>query len=69
MSEAVTTLTPQVPEVSPAAHLVDFSDKLSPMLVKELRQGMRTNLFTVAFILLQAFMILCMLFGMNGGGS
>ena len=69
MSEAVTTPTPQVPEASPAAHLVDFSDKLSPMLVKELRQGMRTNLFTVAFILLQAFMILCMLFGMNGGGS
>jgi len=32
------------------------------MLVKELRQGMRTNLFVTAFILLQLFMILCVLF-------
>ncbi len=66
MSEAATD-TP--PEKSPAAGLVDFSDKLSPMLVKELRQGMRTNLFTVAFILLQAFMILCMLIGLGGSSD
>jgi hypothetical protein len=43
--------------------LNDFSDRVSPMLVKELRQGMRTNLFTIAFILLQAFMVLCVLIG------
>lgn len=29
------------------------------MLVKELRQGLRTNLFTSAFILLQVFMLFC----------
>jgi hypothetical protein len=29
------------------------------MLVKELRQGLRTNLFTTAFILLQVFMLFC----------
>ena len=28
-----------------------MNDRLSPILVKELRQGMRTHLFTIAFIL------------------
>ncbi|MCB1233484.1 MAG: hypothetical protein KDM91_00245 [Verrucomicrobiae bacterium] len=39
------------------------------MLVKELRQGMRTNLFTAAFILLQAFMILCAIVGSQSRGE
>lgn len=43
--------------------LTDFPDGFSPMLVKELRQGLRTNLFVTAFILLQGFMILCILMG------
>lgn len=43
--------------------LTDFPDKFSPMLVKELRQGLRTNLFITAFILLQGFMILCIVMG------
>ncbi|MCB1229996.1 MAG: hypothetical protein KDN19_07010 [Verrucomicrobiae bacterium] len=50
-------------------HLTDFSDRLSPMLVKELRQGMRTHLFTIAFILLQAFMVLCVLIGASAPGD
>ena len=50
-------------------HLTDFSDRLSPMLVKELRQGMRTHLFTIAFILLQAFMVLCVLLGASAPGD
>lgn len=50
-------------------HLTDFSDRFSPMLVKELRQGMRTNLFTIAFILLQAFMVLCVLIGASAPGD
>ncbi len=37
--------------------LTDFPDRLSPMLVKELRQGMRTRSFTSAFILLQALLL------------
>ncbi len=49
--------------------LADFPGRLSPMLVKELRQGLRTNLFTIAFILLQAFMILCILIGAADPGS
>lgn len=49
----------------------DFSDRLSPMLVKELRQGMRTNLFTAAFILLQVFMVLTLMMAaaFAGGGQ
>ena len=47
----------------------DFSDRLSPMLVKELRQGMRTNQFTVSFILLQVFMVMCLLLGTLAGGD
>jgi hypothetical protein len=50
-------------------HLTDFSDRISPMLVKELRQGMRTHLFTIAFILLQAFMVLCVLIGAAAAGD
>ena len=36
----------------------DFADWLSPMLVKELRQGVRTRMFVVIFILLQVAMLL-----------
>ncbi len=35
-------------------HIVDFSDKLNPMLVKELRQGLRGIGFVILFIALQA---------------
>lgn len=31
--------------------LQDFSDHLSPMVVKEMRQGLRTRFFTAALIL------------------
>jgi hypothetical protein len=34
-------------------HLTDFPDRLSPMLVKELRQGMRTKAFVSVFLALQ----------------
>ncbi|MEM7700097.1 MAG: hypothetical protein AAF236_17010, partial [Verrucomicrobiota bacterium] len=44
--------------------LSDFPAQLSPMVVKELRQGMRTHLFTIAFILLQTMMIFCLLLGL-----
>jgi len=47
----------------------DFPNRFSPMLVKELRQGMRTNLFVVAFILLQAVMILSLMIGLADPGS
>lgn len=49
--------------------MADFSGKLSPMLVKELRQGLRTNFFVVAFILLQAFMVLVLMAGLANPNS
>lgn len=44
---------------SPNAALVknDFGDWLSPMLVKELRQGVRTRVFVLMFILLQVLLL------------
>jgi hypothetical protein len=54
---------------SVAQRMTDFPGRFSPMLVKELRQGMRTNLFTIAFILLQTVMILSLLAGLADPGS
>ena len=42
----------------PAPLQADFADWLSPMLVKELRQGVRTRVFVLMFIFLQCFMLL-----------
>ncbi len=38
---------------SPVTLLNDFSDRISPMLVKELRQGLRAKTFVVVFLSLQ----------------
>ena len=51
------------------ARLVDFSDWLSPMLVKELRQGLRTKVFVTAFILQQAVLSLLLLFSLGGNSE
>ncbi len=37
-------------------HLTDFSDRISPMLVKELRQGLRAKTFIAVFLSLQIFL-------------
>lgn len=42
----------------------DFGDWLSPMLVKELRQGMRSRVFAAAFYLTQLLMILSTVFSL-----
>ncbi|NQX02418.1 hypothetical protein HQ447_17305 [bacterium] len=42
-------------------HLTDFSDKLSPMLVKELRQGMRARSFTMLFLIFQGLLAVILL--------
>ena len=41
--------------------LSDFSDRFSPMLVKELRQGLRTHSFVILFLLLQGLLALILL--------
>lgn len=53
----------------PSSQLTDFPDRLSPMIVKELRQGLRTNLFTTSFILLQGFMVLTVFIGAAAEGE
>jgi hypothetical protein len=42
-------------------HLTDFSDKLSPMLVKELRQGLRARSFTMLFLIFQILLAFILL--------
>ncbi|WP_367872859.1 hypothetical protein [Luteolibacter sp. Populi] len=43
----------------------DFSDKLSPMLVKELRQGLRAKTFVIVFLTLQALLAVVLLIGIS----
>ena len=43
------------------AALADFPDRLSPMLVKELRQGLRARTFIVVFLTLQALLAIILL--------
>ena len=42
-------------------HLTDFPDQLSPMLVKELRQGMRARGFTMLFLIFQGLLAFILL--------
>ncbi len=51
---------------SPVTFLTDFSDRLSPMLVKELRQGMRARGFTILFL---GFQILLSFILLTSGSS
>ncbi len=53
-----------LPNSPAAAARHDFPDWLSPMLVKELRQGMRTKVFVLSFILLQILMTLNVVIGL-----
>lgn len=46
---------------APLTALRDFSDRLSPMVVKELRHGLRTNAFTSCLVLLHGLMNLALL--------
>lgn len=51
---------------------MDFADWLSPILVKELRQGLKTKMFITTFILIQVVMILItglQLLEVSHGGS
>jgi hypothetical protein len=49
--------------------LSDFSDRLSPMVVKELRQGLRTRMFALLMLILHGLLILVTLIsGVNDRG-
>lgn len=52
----------------PVTFLSDFPDRMSPMLVKELRQGMRAKTFIAVFLSLQIFLSV-MLFSAGAAAS
>ncbi|NNC86845.1 MAG: hypothetical protein HKN82_00130 [Akkermansiaceae bacterium] len=52
---------PALPPPPTVEGISDFSDKLSPMLVKELRQGLRTYTFVILFLFLQGLLALVVL--------
>jgi hypothetical protein len=63
---------PSVPASSPVLPPADFSDWLSPILVKELRQGLKTRTFVAIFILVQVVMTLLVgmqMLALSNGGS
>ena len=45
----------------------DFADWFSPIIVKELRQGMRARAFLGIFLAIQFFMIVCVLISLGDG--
>lgn len=54
----------------PATHPLDeFSDRISPMLVKELRQGLRAKTFVIVFLALQALLAVVLLAAIGASSS
>jgi ABC-type transport system involved in multi-copper enzyme maturation permease subunit len=57
MQAATTTPEPTAPPASPAAGRIDdFPDRISPIVVKELRQGLRQPTFVIMFLFLQGLL-------------
>ncbi len=54
------TTPPKLPPL-PLERVNDFPDRLSPMLVKELRQGLRTSTFVILFLVLQGLLAIVLL--------
>lgn len=65
ISAAPATTSPSLP----TAGLRDFSDRLSPMLVKELRQGLKSHVFTWGLIAMQLALIIMAVVSMEDGNS
>jgi hypothetical protein len=67
------TPAPAIPAVTPApgerTGLRDFSDRLSPMLVKELRQGLKSPIFAWGLIAMQAALAIMALVATEEGNS
>jgi len=49
--------------------VTDYYDWLSPILVKELRQGLRSRVFLLLFCLLQFFLLVVLLSGIGSAGA
>ena len=54
------TTPPKLPPL-PIESVNDFPDRLSPMLVKELRQGLRTSTLVILFLVLQGLLAIVLL--------
>ncbi|HEY1122528.1 MAG TPA: hypothetical protein VGE67_13040 [Haloferula sp.] len=61
VSAANPLVTPPPSPPPVAGQLDEFSDKLSPMLVKELRQGLRGKTFVILFLALQGLLCVVLL--------
>ena len=57
--------TPPPIDSHAAGRFDDFSDKLSPMLVKELRQGLRAKTFVIVFLALQGLLATVLLISVS----
>ncbi len=64
-SPAAAAPLPAVPDK--VARLRDFPDRLSPMLVKELRQGLKSHVFTWGLIAMQISLIIITLISLEAG--
>jgi len=58
--ESTLPIPPALPP-APIERVNDFPDRLSPMLVKELRQGLRSQTFVILFLVLQGLLALVLL--------
>lgn len=68
MTENTATAEPP-PKPLVADRLSDFSDRLSPMLVKELRQGLRAKTFVIVFLTIQGLLLLVLLSAIAGSSQ
>lgn len=69
MSTAVATPVPPAGPPPMIEKIDDFSDKLSPMLVKELRQGLRAKTFVIVFLALQGLLTFVLLISIGAASS
>ncbi len=60
---------PQGPATAPRAGLRDFPDRISPMLVKELRQGLKSPVFVWGLIVMQLVLAMMSLVSMDEGNT
>ena len=58
----------EAPVPAAAPELRDFSDRLPPVLVKELRQGLRTRMFVISFLVLHGLLVIGSVEGGSGSG-
>ncbi len=63
------TPLPPLTGVASKMDLRDFPDRLSPMVVKELRQGLRSPLFVWAFIIVHLILVMVVLAGLDEGSK